>query len=171
MSERDPITGQFAPGNKFWAQRSSFGPAPKFANGDELYAACLEYFEWAHDNPLYADQLVTFQGSATHEPVAKMRAMTITGLCLFLDISDECWRGWRTEGHARYRPDLVEAIAKAEAVIWTQKFEGASADLLNPGIIARELGLIDKKQLGNDPENPLPAQQVTIFALPDNGRG
>lgn len=26
-------------------------------------------------------------------------------------------------------------------------------------------------QLGNDPENPLPAPQVTIFQLPDNGRG
>lgn len=29
----------------------------------------------------------------------------------------------------------------------------------------------DKVTHANDPENPLPAQQVTIFALPDNGRG
>lgn len=28
----------------------------------------------------------------------------------------------------------------------------------------------DKMTHGSDPENPLPTQQVTIFALPDNGR-
>jgi hypothetical protein len=32
-----------------------------------------------------------------------------------------------------------------EEIIRTQKFEGASADLLNPNIIARDLGLADKQ--------------------------
>lgn len=141
MSDRDKA-GRFLPGNRFWEARSSAGPKPTFSNPDDLWAACVEYFNWVAENPLYADQLVTFQGSATHEPVAKMRAMTIGGLCLFLDIEDRTWRLWRDE-----RPDLLPVITRAEAVIYQQKFTGAAADLLNPNIIARDLGLADKKEL------------------------
>lgn len=142
MSDDRDEAGRFLPGNRFWEARSSAGPKPKFADGDQLWAACLEYFDWNHDNPLYADSLVTFQGKATHEPVAKMRAMTIGGLCLFLDVSHDTWIEWR-----KTRADLSEVITRAEAVIFKQKFEGASADLLNGNIIARELGLADKKEV------------------------
>jgi DNA-packaging protein gp3 len=141
MSDRDE-SGRFLPGNRFWEARSSAGPNPKFDGPEPLWAACLEYFAWVQDNPLYADQLVTFQGSATHEPVAKMRAMTLGGLCLFLDITDQTWRDWRAD-----RPDLIGVITRAESVIYQQKFTGAAADLLNPNIIARDLGLADKKEL------------------------
>lgn len=34
--------------------------------------SCVEYLNWVHDNPLYKDQLVTFQGSASDEAVAQM---------------------------------------------------------------------------------------------------
>ncbi|WP_425070657.1 terminase small subunit [Sagittula sp. S175] len=137
---RDEATGRFLPGNRFWEARSSAGPKPKFDNGDALWSACLEYFAWCHDNPLYEDKLVTFQGMATHEPVAKMRAMTIAGLCLFLDVTQKQWIEWREK-----RADLSEVIAQAEAVIYQQKFAGAAADLLNANIIARDLGLADKQ--------------------------
>lgn len=141
MSDRDEA-GRFLPGNRFWEARSSAGPKPKFDGPEPLWAACVEYFNWVADNPLYADQLVTFQGTAKHEPVAKMRAMTIGGLCLFIDVTEQCWRLWRDE-----RPDLLAVITQAEAVIYEQKFTGAAADLLNPNIIARDLGLADKKEL------------------------
>ncbi|OAN71102.1 terminase small subunit [Sulfitobacter sp. EhC04] len=140
MSDRDE-NGRFAMGNRFWEARSSHGAKPKFNNPDDLWGACLEYFDWNHENPLYADQLVTFQGSASHEPIAKMRAMTIAGLCQFIDIDETTWREWRTS-----RPDLSPVITRAESVIYRQKFEGASADLLNGSIIARDLGLADKRE-------------------------
>ena len=139
MTDRDEA-GRFLPGNRFWKARSSAGPKPKFECADDLWSACAEYFDWVHDNPLYADQLVTFRGQATHEPVAKMRAMTIGGLCLFLDIDETTWRDWKAS-----RSDLSPIITRAEAVIFAQKFEGAAADLLNGNIIARELGLSDKQ--------------------------
>ena len=40
-------------------------------------------------------------------------------------------------------------------IIKTQKFEGAAAELLNANIIARDLGLADKKELGGDPTRPI----------------
>lgn len=42
---------------------------------------------------------------------------------------------------------MLAVITQAEAVIYEQKFTGAAADLLNPNIIARDLGLADKKEL------------------------
>lgn len=143
----DPLEGRedngwFAGGNRFWEARSSHGRNPLFTNPDDLWDACCQYFDWNAGNPLYEDNLVTFQGSASHEPLAKMRAMTIGGLCMFLDIDETTWRGWRSD-----RADLIPIISRAEAVIYRQKFEGASASLLNPNIIARDLGLADKQDL------------------------
>lgn len=127
-------------GNQFWKQRSSHGRNPVFATPDDLWSAACEYFEWVEVNPLYEDKVTSFQGVNTHEPVAKMRAMTISGLCIFLDIDRSTWLEYtRSEGFSNI-------ATRVEEVIRTQKFEGASADLLNPNIIARELGLSDKQE-------------------------
>lgn len=166
MADRDEDTGRFLPGNRFWEARSSAGPNPKFDGPEKLWNACLEYFQWVEENPLNEAKAFAYEGVVTFKALPKMRAMTINGLCLFLDIAESSWRSWRND-----RPDLSSVITRVESVIYEQKFTGAAADLLNPNIIARDLGLADKRQLGNDPDNPLPAQQVTIFALPDNGRG
>lgn len=127
-------------GNQFWKARSSHGRAPIFASPDELWEAASEYFEWVEKNPLWEDKVTSFQGVNTHEPVAKMRAMTIMGLCIFLDISDETWANYRE------RDGFVGVTTRIDRIIRTQKFEGASADLLNPNIIARDLGLADKQE-------------------------
>lgn len=144
MTEDRDDDGRFMPGNRFWQARSSHGRNPLFTNPGALWDACCEYFDWNDANPLYEDNLVTFQGHATHEPLAKMRAMTISGLCMFLDVDETTWRGWRAD-----RADLIPIISRAESVIYRQKFEGASASMLNPNIIARDLGLADKKELSN----------------------
>jgi hypothetical protein len=127
-------------GNQFWKARSSHGRKPIFASPDDLWDAASEYFEWVEANPLYEDKLTSYQGVNTHEPVAKMRAMTITGLCIFLDISAQAWSEYKQ------RQGFGEITARVDEIIRTQKFEGASADLLNPNIIARDLGLADKQE-------------------------
>jgi len=137
---KDPATGRFTTGNRFWEARSSHGRNPKFETASALEDAISQYFEWNDDNPLYKDQLVTFQGNATHEPIAQMRAMTIGAMCMFIGVSQETWNEWR-----KSRSDFSAIMGWAESVIYRQKFEGASADLLNANIIARDLGLADKK--------------------------
>jgi hypothetical protein len=107
-------------------------------------------------NPLYSDQLVTFQGKATHEPVAKMRAMTLAGLCLFLDITTKAWRLWKAN-----RVDLAETIERVEMVLYAQKFAGAAADLLNANIIARDLGLADKSELTGKDGGPVELKEMS----------
>ena len=151
-------------GNRFWLARSSHGRAPIFASPDDLWFACAEYFDWVEANPLYEDHLVTFQGVAKHEPVAKMRAMTISGLCIFLDIGVKTWQEYRA------REDFAPVTTRVDEIIRTQKFQGAAADLLNPNIIARDLGLADKTELTGEGGAPLCPTVIKIVAAPPPDR-
>jgi hypothetical protein len=77
-----------------------------------------------------------------------MRAMSIGALCLHINVAHRTWNEWKQEGGDHFRSDLSPVITRAEAIIYKQKFEGASADLLNANIIARDLGL--KEKVEND---------------------
>lgn len=136
-------------GHQFWKMRSSHGRKPIFATPADLWAACVEYFEWVDANPLKQTELVKFQGVAKAVTVPKMRAMTIGGLCVFLGIAENTWANYRNkEVDEDSDPGLetfIEVCARVELIIKTQKFEGAAADMLNSNIIARDLGLVDKK--------------------------
>lgn len=128
-------------GNKFWEARSSHGRNPIFKNSEELWNACLEYFEWVEANPLKEEKATQYQGAFVKDTVEKMRAMTIGGLCIFLDISEDTWANYRE------KEDFIGVTKKVEGIIRNQKFSGAAADLLNANIIARDLGLEDSKKI------------------------
>lgn len=142
-------------GNEFWKQRSSHGRKPIFADADALWDAASEYFAWVEANPLYEAQAFAYQGTVKVEPIAKMRAMTVAGLCIFLDISQQAWGEYRT------RDGFGEVTTRVDDIIRTQKFEGASAGLLNANIIARDLGLSDKSELSGAGGGPVVFE--TIF--------
>lgn len=141
--DTDKPKGGAPAGNRFWMLRSSHGRNPIFASPDDLWSACCEYFEWVENNPLWESKAFAYQGTVTQEAIPKMRAMTIEGLCLFLDITRQTWINYRE------RKDFIEVAEKVENVIRQQKFAGAAADLLNPNIIARDLGLTDKQDLAH----------------------
>lgn len=126
-------------GNRFWEARATSGREKAFSSPDELWQACLEYFEWNHNNPL--EKAIVYQGQVNEGQVETvMRAMTIDALCTFLDCDVKTWRNYRSqEGYQ----DFFPVVEKVEQIIRSQKFEGASAGLLNANIIARDLGLKD----------------------------
>lgn len=159
-------------GNQFWKARSSHGRNPKFASPDDLWAAACEYFEWVDANPLWEDKVTSYQGVNTHEPIAKMRAMTISGLCIFLDIARSTWDEYRAN------KDFSGIVTRVEETIRDQKFSGAAADLLNANIIARDLGLAEKQEhTGKDGKDLIPedgagydlARRIA-YALSGNGK-
>ena len=127
-------------GNQFWKARSTHGRKPLFDNPEKLWDACCEYFEWVDSNPLWEAKLVSFQGESKTEILPKMRAMTIQGLCVFLDIDYSTWSDYRA------KKDFSVVATRAESIIREQKFAGAAAELLNPNIIARDLGLKEKTE-------------------------
>ena len=146
-------------GNRFWEARAKHGRDKIFSSSDILWAACCEYFVWADENPLYETKAFAFQGIVTQEKIPKMRAMTIDGLCLFLDISADTWRLYAA------REDFIGVTHKAENVIRSQKFAGAAADLLNANIIARDLGLTDKSErdIKSSDGSMTPARSIEDF--------
>ena len=86
--------------------------------------------------------------------------MTIGAMCTFLDITRKTWEEWRNT-----RADLSGVIGRVDQIIYTQKFEGAAADLLNANLISRELGLADKQEhTGKDGADLIPEHSPTETA-------
>jgi len=124
-------------GNQFWRLRASHGRDKLFASADALWESCCEYFDEVEQNPLFEDTVSFYQGMPTNAPITKMRAMTLGGLCVFLGIDRKTWADWRT------KEDFSLIVTRVDEIIRDQKFTGAAAGLLNPNIIARDLGLRD----------------------------
>jgi hypothetical protein len=122
-------------------------------------ASCCEYFEWVEGNPLYEEKIIAYEGVATHVDVSKMRAMTLNGLCVFLDVDRKTWDNYRA------REDFASVCAKVDAIIREQKFTGAAAGLLNPVIIARELGLAEKQEVTGADGGPIETKDVSARDL------
>ena len=127
-------------GNQFWKFRTKQGPNKIFSDPVVLWEECLNYFQWCEDHPLNEDKVFHTSGEITRTTVSHMRAMTIKGLCFYLKISYDAWIDYRVD------KDLSNVIHEAEQVIYDQKFSGAAADMLNANIIARDLGLSEKKE-------------------------
>lgn len=126
-------------GNQFWKQRSKHGRDKIFEKPEYLWEAAMEYFQWCDENALIE---IDFRGKdATSVNLPKMRAYTWDGLELFLDIYS--LRDYKTKPEYK---DFTQVITRIEKIIYTQKFTGAAAGFLNPNIIARDLGLIDKSE-------------------------
>ena len=122
--------------NQYWRARSSHGRKPIFKTDEILWKACIEYFDWVEKNPLI--ESVVYQGKVMKKGSPLMRAMTISGMCIYLDISEDTWANYRA------KKDFLGVTTRAENIIYNQKFAGAAAGLLNANIIARDLGLIEK---------------------------
>lgn len=123
----------FFEGNEYWKIRSKDGRDKIFETPEDLLNACNEYFEWVQENPLIE---VDFRGKDSDKVnLPKMRAMTLEGLCNFLDIAVNTFRAYEN------RPDFLHITTRARQIIENQQFEGAASGFLNPNIIARKLGL------------------------------
>lgn len=142
-------------GNRFWEARSSHGRAPIFDSPEKLWNACCEYFVWVEENPLQEEKIFQYQGMIVRDTVSKMRAMTIGGMCTFLDICKRTWDGYRE------REDYLPITMRVEQIIRDQKFSGAAADMLNANIIARDLGLADKQELTGAGGGPIVTSAMT----------
>ncbi|WP_052704534.1 MULTISPECIES: DNA-packaging protein [unclassified Halomonas] len=143
-------------GNQFWKARTKHGRDKLFASADLLWEACCEYFQWVEKHPLWESKAFHNQGEVVTATIPKMRAMTLDGLCLFLDVDRKTWGNWRDD------EDFFPVITRVEAVIRDQKFSGAAADLLNANIIARDLGLSDKQQTEHSGEIKTTAPTINI---------
>lgn len=123
---------------KYWSRpRFQVGRKKKFKTPRELWEAACLYFDWVIDNPLLEERAFSYLGDVTYANVKKTRAMSIERMCSFI--------GLDYSNYTRYRKDedYASTCETIDTIIRQQKFEGAAAGLLNPVIIARDLGLRD----------------------------
>jgi len=139
-------------GNTYWKLAKGFGVGKsKKYKPNELWEKALDYFEWIEKNPLKEERVFA---NGVRMKVDKMRAMTILGFCLFANISRELFDNYSND------ETYIDITTRIRDVIYTQKLEGAAADLLNTNIIARELGLKDRSDVTTN-ENEIKIQQIT----------
>lgn len=130
---------KFEEGNRFWELRATHGRDLIFSSADILWEAAKEYFEATINRPWIRKDWVGKDAIPVERETTP--PFTMTSLCLFLDISVQTWANYRE------RPDFVEVITRIEAVIYSQKFEGATVGAYNANIISRDLGLADRQEL------------------------
>jgi len=137
-------------GNKFWMVRSKHGRNKIFSTPEILWEAACEYFEWVDDNPLLKG--IVYQGEISKDNESLMRPMTIGGLCLFLGVHAEYLAGFESDLNldTKEGKDYSQIVKAIKQIIYEQKFAGATAGLMNPNIIARDLGLKDKTDITTD---------------------
>lgn len=139
-------------GNSFWKLRSKHGRGKLFADASLLWEAATEYFEWCDTNPWIKKDFVgggPMAGTVVDLPTA--RPYTLQGFCLYCDTS----RQWFYQFKENATEDFLDIITRIEETIFTQKFEGAAVGAFNANIIARDLGLVDKKEQNIITEQPL----------------
>lgn len=133
-------------GNQFWKLRSKHGRDKLFETPDLLWEAACEYFQWCEDNPIKKND---FRGKDADEVIYELdRPFTLSGLCIYLGCSSQYFRNF--EKNNKDSEDFMAVITCVKEIIFTQKFEGASVGIFNANIIARDLGLTDKKELKHE---------------------
>lgn len=126
-------------GNEFWKLRKDLSETGKKLTPEQILTKAQEYITRCATDPLKQQD---FRGKDIVEvSLNKMRAMSLEGLYFYLDISKDTWQNWKKD--SKY----LAIITRVENLMFTYNFEGASANLLNQNIIAKKLGLVDKKEL------------------------
>lgn len=125
--------------NQYWRLRKDLSETGKKLTPEQIIEKAQEYINFCVNTPLKS---MDYRGK---DPVPvyidKMRAMCLEGLCNFLGISKSTWDNWRDDEM------YLEVITRVENLMFQYNFEGASANMLNANIIARKLGLTDKKEI------------------------
>jgi hypothetical protein len=125
-------------GNQFWKLRSKHGRDKIFSSSEMLWEACTEYFEHTDRRKWYK---IEYNGkNAKKCEVPNETPYTWTGLFLFLDIAHSTWSEYER------LDDFSAVTTRVRNIIYTQKLEGAAVGAFNASIIARDLGLADKRE-------------------------
>jgi hypothetical protein len=160
---KDGPTYPHMEGKQLWKLRKSHGRNKIFETPEDLLEKACEYFEWCDDNPLYE---FDYRGKdIIPVNIPKMRPYTQSGLDIFLGISSLQYYRAGGDGYEEYK----EVVGLIDNIIYTQKFEGAAVGFFHHALIARDLGMADKKELSGDGGGPIKTE-TTLEAGPGISR-
>lgn len=149
-------------GNQFWKLRSKHGRDKLFATPELLWEAACEYFDWIDNNPLIEIDYVGKDATQVEKP--HTRPYTLEGLVMYLDACTNYWKEFRKRCNDNNEKDFIAIITRIEEIIRRQKFEGAACGFYNANIIARDLGLSDKKDLSSSDGTMTPKPTINVVS-------
>lgn len=129
-------------GNTFYLLRSKHGRNKEYETPEALLEACYDYFQECDSNPWYKNEALK-GGDRVGEiiQVPTTTPYTKSGLYVYIGIDRKTWDLYKE------REDFIPITTYVEGIIYTQKFEGAAVGAFNANIIARDLGLTEKKEV------------------------
>lgn len=142
--------------NQWWKLRAKHGRDKIFKTPEDLWNACEEYFDATNQRKW---NKVDFKGSdAKKVQIPTDTPFTIQGLCLFLGVNSKYFNDFKDS--LKGKTDDVslgfsEVITRVEEIIFVQKFEGAAVGAYQQNIIARDLGIADKKIIDQKNLDPI----------------
>lgn len=128
---------------------------------EELWDLFKAYKHDLETNPLYRNEFNAKFGSIVEIPLK--RPLTWAGFEAFIAdrIGLEDIQNYRYNKDGRYS-EFIGIITRIGNVMFAEKFEGAAAGLYQQNIIARELGLTDKKDLSSTDGTMTPKPTVVV---------
>jgi hypothetical protein len=146
-------------GNQFWKLRSKHGRDKLFSDPKLLLETAFDYFQWCDDHPWYKNEQVKTAAKPFHNDdgevvfppniceIPTARPYSLSGLCHYLNCDEVTLRSYTKDEDKKDFFTVTHAIVN---IIETQQFEGATVGAFNANIIARKLGLVDKKDVTTD---------------------
>lgn len=139
---------------ELWEVTKGPGQPPTFSSPEEMWNRAVEYFKWCGQHHLIEEKIGFFQGEPTSGFIEHKRPMTISGLCVFLNIDRATWYNYKKNS------EYFDITTVIDEIMFEQKFSGAATGLYNANIIARDLGLTDKQEIKMDNASVTPWNEI-----------
>ena len=142
---------------EIWEAKPKAGHKRIYNDPNDLWLDALEYFHYTAQRTFSRQEFVGKDGieAMRHTPVP----FSMESFYVFVGISKPTWREYReryktTEGKSsdECENDIIFSYVctRIEKVIFAQQYEGAATGNYNANIVARKLGLTDKKDITSD---------------------
>lgn len=132
-------------GNKFWLKRSKHGRNTIIKDAKTLEEAANEYFQQCIDNPVIQIDYKGGRNGVERVEIPHPKVFQKGEFARFCGVSE-----WRLiEDLKEKGEDFSQIITYIEGIIRDQKFTYATVGMFNSNIVARDLGLSDKKEVTN----------------------
>lgn len=135
----------------FWnngIEKGKVGRPRKFETPNDLWEAACKYFEYQSKR---TTKKMDFKGGFAKKVMIETQVpFSIMSLCIYLGVNTKYLSDLKQslpEMEKSVADEFSEVITRIEGIIFNQQYEGATTGLYQQNIIARALGLVDKKEL------------------------
>lgn len=128
--------------NEFYKRRQKDGRELIYKTPDLLLNEAYKYFDWCNKNPVKKNEAIKSGPTAGKIiQIPTQRPYTIQQLCVYIGISLNTFKNYET------RDNFLTVTTHIREIIQANQLEGAMVEAYNHNIVARLLGLSEKKDV------------------------